>query len=54
MKTICAWCKQPMTGDPNDPVVSHDICEPCAVLFELQAPERIEGKRKQADQKRGK
>jgi hypothetical protein len=51
MKTICAWCKQEMTGDPNDPVVSHEICEPCAVLFELQVPEHIEDKLTRTDRK---
>jgi hypothetical protein len=30
MKTICAWCKKHMDGDPADDVVSHGICKPCA------------------------
>jgi hypothetical protein len=45
MKLICAWCKQEMTGDPDDPVVSHGICIPCAHLFELDTPEPQERKR---------
>ena len=29
VKVVCAWCQCHISGDPDDPVVSHGICEAC-------------------------
>jgi len=30
VKVICCDCKVHLRGEPNDTVVSHSYCEPCA------------------------
>ena len=29
MKTICAWCGKHISGDKDDPDISHGICKDC-------------------------
>ena len=34
MKVVCAWCGAHLSGDPNDPDISHGICDGCAAKWE--------------------
>ena len=37
MKVICAWCPKHISGDPDDPGISHGSCEPCAKALLAEA-----------------
>ena len=35
-KVVCAWCKKPISGNPDATIISHGMCEKCAVEFQEQ------------------
>jgi len=37
IRTVCAWCGEPMGGDPDAELVSHGICERCLETLEMPA-----------------
>lgn len=45
MKTICAWCGKHISGNKDDPDISHGICSDCEKK-EREELERIKGKKK--------
>jgi len=48
MKTICSWCGKHISGDKDDPDISHGICSDC----EKKEREELERMKKRRDKKR--